>query len=253
MSWKRDENGQLVMDDSGNPVRVGTDGKEYAFSDDVLDSTLQNLETANAEAAKRKQKLRDLEGKLKPIEDIEDLQKWRKEADEAMKTVQNLKDEDLIKSSEVENFKKQLTDSYEQKIQELQGQLEKTAGKLREKSISAQFAQSSMFVGEDKKTAFTPRVAEKYFGSNFHLDEETGDPIPYDNQGNKILSRKNPGNTASFDEAIEILIEQDPDRDSILRGPKPGGGTPPGGGPGPSRDTAMSRQDFIKEQFANAR
>lgn len=36
--------------------------------------------------------------------------------------------------------------------------------------------------------------------------------------GNPIYSRKNPGELADFDEALEIIISQYPHKDSILRG-----------------------------------
>lgn len=44
-----------------------------------------------------------------------------------------------------------------------------------------------------------------------------GAVVAYDGTGNKIYSRAKPGELASFDEAIEFLVEQYPQKDHILK------------------------------------
>lgn len=223
MPWKRDDNGQLAFDDSGNPVRVDNDGKEYPFGDDQLDTTLSNLSKANGEAAERKKKLREMEQKLKPLEDIEDLETWRTEADKAMKTMQNLKDKDLVDANEVENLKKQLSDSYEKKIQEKDKALQEKEDLVYNLMVSQNFAKSSVL----EKTVLPPDVAEAYFGKNFKIED--GQVVGYLGE-DKIYSKQNPGQLASFDEALDEVIDQYPMKDRILKGPEPGGGSKPGDG-----------------------
>ncbi|HEJ3129468.1 TPA: hypothetical protein SL290_006283, partial [Pseudomonas aeruginosa] len=68
----------------------------------------------------------------------------------------------------------------------------------------------------------------------------------YDAHGNKLYSKARPGEAADFDEALEILVDQYPYRDQILKGSgHSGGGTPPGGKP--SGSTAKSLADCKTE------
>lgn len=252
MPWKRDENGQLAMDDSGNPIRVGDDNKEYPFGDDQLDTTLQNLTKANSEAAERKRKLREMEQKLKPLEDIEDLETWRSEADKAMKTMQNLKDKDLVDANEVENLKKQLSESYEKKIQEKDQALQEKDSLVYNLMVSQNFAKSQAL----ENTVLPPDVAEAYFGKHFKIED--GQVVGY--LGNdKIYSKQNPGQLATFDEALTEIIDQYPMKDRILKGPAGGSGsktttTPGSSGVRSKKDlkTAKDKAKFISKHGQEA-
>ncbi|MEV0651309.1 DUF6651 domain-containing protein, partial [Phytomonospora sp. NPDC050363] len=46
---------------------------------------------------------------------------------------------------------------------------------------------------------------------------EDGNVVAYDPSGNKIYSRAKPGELAGFDEALEFLVEQYPQKDHILK------------------------------------
>ncbi|HGK4128302.1 TPA: DUF6651 domain-containing protein, partial [Klebsiella pneumoniae] len=48
--------------------------------------------------------------------------------------------------------------------------------------------------------------------------------VAYDGTGNKIYSRSKPGELASFDEALEFLVEQYPQKDYILKSSGNNGG-----------------------------
>ena len=55
--------------------------------------------------------------------------------------------------------------------------------------------------------------------------ENGGRVVAYDQTGNKLYSKASPGNAADFDEALELLVDAYPYRDSILKGEiKTGGG-----------------------------
>lgn len=223
MPFKRDENGQLAVDDSGNPIRVDADGKEYPFGDDALDSTLQNLAKANSEAAERKRKLREYESKLKPIEDIEDLEKWRAEADKALSTVKNLDDKKLVDAGEVENLKKSISESYEKKLAELTETIKAKDSELYQEKVSSRFAKSQAI----EKTVLTPDIAEAYFSKNFKIED--GQVVGYMGD-EKIYSKENPGQLADFDEALSTIIDKYPMKEKILKANPGGSGTPPNSG-----------------------
>ena len=82
---------------------------------------------------------------------------------------------------------------------------------LRTEKIAGVFAQSR-FVAE--RLTIPHDIAASTFGSSF--DFEDGKPIA-NSQGQKLYSRLRPGEAAEFEEAIELLVNQRPDRDQILR------------------------------------
>jgi len=60
------------------------------------------------------------------------------------------------------------------------------------------------------------------FGQSFKVEE--GKVVAYDGSGNKIYSRSKPGETAGFDEALEFLVENYPQKDHILKASGNSGG-----------------------------
>jgi hypothetical protein len=76
--------------------------------------------------------------------------------------------------------------------------------------ITAYF-DGSKFVAE--KLTIPADIARARFGSAFKLE---GDRlVAYDSAGVQIFSRSRPGENATFDEALESLVDAHPQRDSI--------------------------------------
>jgi hypothetical protein len=65
------------------------------------------------------------------------------------------------------------------------------------------------------KIAIPADMLQARFGQSFKVEE--GKVVAYDGTGNKIYSRSKPGELASFDEALEFLVEQYPQKDHILK------------------------------------
>ena len=77
-------------------------------------------------------------------------------------------------------------------------------------------------------------MVQSVFGK--HLKIEDGNVVAYDAHGNKLYSKARPGEAADFDEALEILVDQYPYRDQILKGSgHSGGGTPRAASPPAAR------------------
>lgn len=84
-------------------------------------------------------------------------------------------------------------------------------------------------------------MVQATFGKNFKIED--GKPVAYDNNGQKIYSRTNHGDPASFDEALDILVSGYQYKDSILKGNQGSGGGFKGQG-GQGGGKSMSRESF---------
>lgn len=96
-------------------------------------------------------------------------------------------------------------------------------------AIASSFA-GSKFIAE--RTAIPSDLMQARFGDAFRLND--GKVVAYDQSGNLLFSRTNPGSPAAFEEALELLIEAHPNRDRILVG----GASAGGGGVGRSLNRA---------------
>ena len=75
---------------------------------------------------------------------------------------------------------------------------------------------------------------------------ENGEVVAYDRSGNRLMSKKSVGVYADPNEALEILVETHPQRDTILRAPTGGGSGNDGGGGGRGRGRIIKRDEFDK-------
>ena len=94
----------------------------------------------------------------------------------------------------------------------------------------------------------SPREARKLFGDNFKVEKtENGQTRVFGYlNGEKINSLERPGEYADFEEAMTIVVDNDQDKDSLLKG---AGKSGTGGGGSPAGDgTLMGQyQDAMKK------
>lgn len=235
MKLKLNEQGFAVVVD-GKPVYVHDDGKEIPTDVPGLVQTINRL---NGEAKNHRLKAEEFEGKLKAYADLDP-----EAARKALETVSNLKDKQLIEAGEVEKVKEATAKAYEEKVNAIQKQLEALSGerdalanKLVQQTLGNAFA-NSPFIRE--KVAIPPDAVQAIFGQHFRVE---GDKVVAYKGEEKIFSRERPGEVASFDEAIGLLIEGWHGRDSILKGSGASGGGAPGSG-GASGGKVVNRQQF---------
>jgi hypothetical protein len=244
MKLKLDAEGHVVLSE-GKPVYVHDDGKEVAFD---APATVAKIGQLNGEARAHREAKEAAEGKLKAFEGIEDPSAAR----DALKRVANLKDGDLIQAGKVEEIKQAAIKAVEEQYKPFVAKAETLERELIGEKIGGSFARSK-FISE--KAAIPADMVQARFGANFKLEE--GRVVAYDQHGNKIYSRANPGELADFDEGLETLISAYPYKDQILKGTgSNGGGARPGAGATGGAKT-MSRSDFNRlsplEQGAKAR
>ena len=242
MPWKIEED-QIVVQD-GNPVFVHPDGKETAFD---AEKSLAKIGELNSEAANRRRELRVVEEKLEPFDGIEDPLEWLETARTALETVKNFDDKKLIDAGEVERVKAEVTKAMQTKLEDVEQALAAKSETLQREMIGGRFARSK-FIAE--KLAIPQDMVESRFGGNFKIED--GKVVAYDQAGNQIYSRENPGDLAEFDEALEILVDNYPHKDHILKatdakgtGAPSGDGKPAGVGSRKDLATPKDKADFI--------
>lgn len=244
MKLKLDANGNVVLQD-GKPVYILDDGREVAHD---AAATVAKISSLNGEAMSHRQAKEAAEAALKPFKDagITDAAV----AAEALQTMANIKTGDLTTAAKVQEIKDAATRSAneavaaatraaEEKQRELTEQNTKLTLDLNNHIVGGSFT-GSKFIAE--KLAIPADIAQKVFGDRFKVDN--GKLVPLDANGNPIFSATNHGNHADFDEAIQVMVSQYPNKDKILKGSGASGGGASGGGGGAAGAKSISRAQF---------
>jgi hypothetical protein len=231
MKLKLNDDGFAVVQD-GKPVYVNDEGKEIAF--DVA-GTVQTISRLNGEAKTHRERAEAAEKVAKAFEGITDAEAARK----ALATVANLDAKKLIDAGEVDKIRAEAIKAVEDKYAPIVSERDSLQKSLVDEKVGGSFARSKMIAD---KLAIPADLVQARFGEAFKV--EGNDVVAYDKSGNKLFSRSNPGEVAKFDEALEILIDQYPYRDSILKSTGASGGGASGGSGGGSGGKTMSRAAF---------
>lgn len=228
----------------GKPVYVHDDGKEVPFDGPAAAAKITSL---NGEAKGHREAKEAAEAKLKAYEGIDDPAK----AKAALETVANLDSGQLIQAGKVEEIKAAARKAADEQVANATKQLTEDLVKsnkrgddleneLRGERIGGSFTRSKYITD---KLSIPPDMAQSRFGQNFKIEE--GKIIGYDGKGNKLYSRAKPGELADFDEAMELLVDQYPYRENIVKGTGGGGGARHGAGNG-GGSKEMKRSEFVK-------
>lgn len=218
-----------VRDD--RPVYIGDDGREIAFD---APGTVATITRLNGEAKGHRERANAAEKSLKEFDGIADPVAALK----ALETIKNLDDRKLIDAGDVERVKSEAIKAVEEKYKPTVEKVDFLEKALRQEKIGGSFARSKFIA--DKLVVPAPMV-EKTFGDQFSI--EAGKIVAKDQNGNAIYSKSKPGELADFDEAMEIIVEGSPYRDSILKGTgHSGGGAKPGSGGGGGPKTITRAQ-----------
>ncbi len=231
MKLKLNDQGFAVVQD-GKPVYIHDDGKEVAFDAPATVATITRL---NGEAKGHRERAEAAESSLKKFEGITDAQA----AIKALATVKNLDDKKLVDAGEVEKVKAEAIKAVEEKYSPVVKEVESLKSALNAEMIGGGFARSK-FITE--KFAIPADLVQARFGGAFSIED--GKVVAKDQAGNKIYSKSSPGNLAGFDEALEILVDQYPYKDQILKG---SGAL--GSGAGPSAGGGGGKKSISRAQF----
>ena len=228
MSWKLDENNNIVLKD-GDPVYVDANGVEKTVGVD----TIARL---NNEAKEHRIAKEDALAKLKAYEGI-DAQKAR----EALETVAKLDASKLIDTGEVDKLKSQITQQFQTQIDEKNNAYNELKSKYENMIVDNAFSNSDFI---RNNVAVPTDMFEAKFRSNFKV--ENGDVVAYGYDGSRLMSKTRAGEYATVEEAMQILAESHPQKDIILKA-NPGSGSGSGtGGGSAGGGRYMKRSDFEK-------
>lgn len=234
MKLKLDANGMAVLTD-GKPVYVKEDGSEIAFDGAQAFGTITKL---NGEARAHREAKDAAEAKLKAFEGIDDPAL----ALDAMNKIKNIDAKKLIDAGQVDEIRNAAIKATEARFEPITKERDTLKAQLQAEVIGGSFARSK-YIAE--KLALPADFAEARFGRHFSIAD--GKLLATDANGNQIYSPSNPGNPASFDEAMEFLVSAYPQKDSILKGTGNQGMNSQGSNGGLKNGAkVMSRTEFEK-------
>jgi hypothetical protein len=245
MKLKLDEKGNVVVQD-GKPVYTHDDGVDRPF--DAV-QTVATITRLNGEAKAHREAKEAAEAALKPFKDagIEDAAA----AAQALQTVKNIKDGDLVAAGKVQEIKDAAARSAQEQVAQatraaaerekaLTEQKTKLTQQLHDHIIGGAFT-GSKFIGE--KLAIPADIARAAFGSRFKVDN--GKLVAMDESGNPLFSSIRHGEHADFEEAIQVFVSRHPQKDMLLKGSgASGGGANAGSGAGAGGKKSVPRAQW---------
>jgi len=202
MKLKLDDNGMAAVLD-GKPVYVHDDGREVAFD---APGTVAAISRLNGEARTNRERAEMAEQRLKA-------------ALEASPDTPG-----AVDAGEIERVRAEAAKAVEARYQPLVQERDALQGELVKARIGGAFS-GSRFIAD--KLAIPADLVEARFGGQFRI--EGGQVVAVDGSGNRIASPANPGEPATFDEALAIIVQAYPYRDTILKGSGASGSGAQGG------------------------
>ena len=210
----KDETGDDVNEDKPEKPARKTEKKAEKAEAGVSSAELAKLKKERDDAQKRAAEAADL---VKRYEGI-DPDKARKMLADA----ERAEEEARLARGEFEAVKKQMIERHEaekkslaEEVERLKSSVMSAQSTIEELTVGVSFS-TSKFISD--KTVFTPKKARAIFGA--HFDVVDGRVVGYDkprgSDGRSPIVDGN-GNPASFDEAIQKIVESDEDRDRILK------------------------------------
>lgn len=226
--WKLTEDGVVELKD-GNPVYLDSSGNEMTVGMD----TISNL---NGEAKKHREEKEAALKKLKAFDGLDAVK-----AREALQKLEKLDAKELIDAGKVDEVKQQITSQYQTEISEKEKALQSLQQQYDSMMVGNVFANSE-FV---RNNLAVPRdMFEATFRNNFKVED--GKVVAIDKDGNTLYSKERAGEAASPEEALKILAESHPQKETILRADVGNGTGNKGHGGSSGGGRYMKRADFEK-------
>jgi hypothetical protein len=202
MKYKVDENGNIVAKD-GKPVVIDDDGNESTV--DAL-SANKNLAAKDREISTLKNEAREYRTGLKAAKEKLD-KLGDADLDDILDKANRYGSLEDDHKAQFENYKKSLDDGVKAKDDEIV----KLRGELSNILIDNAIIEAPIV----EKTIYPREHFKQLYRRHFELKD--GKPVA-SIDGNIVYSKEKPGEPAPVAEALEFIIENDPAKDSILKG-----------------------------------
>lgn len=239
MPWKMTEGGALEADTNGNPIFVLDGGEEKSVDYAAMSTALSK---ANREAAERKEKLREMEGRAKLFEGIEDVPAFIADAKKNADTVAALSEKEKTAEEATRARVHAAVSPLEKEIAQLKADKEDAISRYHRSLIDAQFG-TSKYVNEE---LVNPAMVKELFSKHFSVDDE-GRIIAKDANNTMIYDEDGP---AGFDSSLRKLIVASPYKEFVLKGSRANGSGAHSGNRTTPRQNVLSRADFEKMPLA---
>jgi len=229
--WKMDGD-KLALDANGNPIYINSEGVESSVKGDTI-------ATLNNEAKNHRQRAEAAETSLNAFKGADGKLLDPQTAIKAVETVSKIDAKALIDAGEVDKVKDQIKSEFTTQLTEAQRAIAERDGTISAMRIDGVF-KGSEFIND--------RVAmpRDFFEAAMrgHFKDENGKITAYDRSGNPVMSKKNLGEHAAPDEALELLVEMHPQKDTILKANTGSGSGNNGGGGARGSGRTIRRADF---------
>lgn len=224
--WKVDEQGHIVLKD-GNPVYIDTAGREMTVGGDTISN-------ANRDGKVQRERAEAAEAKLEAFKDIDPVV-----ARKAIDTVGKLDAKKLLDAGEVDKLKDQIKAEFTNQL----GEKDKALGTLQTRIdgmlVDGVFA-NSQFVRDS--IAVPPDMFQATFRDRFKIED--GKVTAYDKAGNRLMSKSRVGEYAEPDEALQLLVDAHPQKETILKADLGSGSGNQGGGGGKGQGRILKRSEL---------
>lgn len=198
MNYVLNEDGSIKVGPNGQPLVKGEDGKEFEI--DAIGAQTK-ITAITKESNERRKKLGEANTALEAFSGIDD----PAAALDAMQKIGSLDDKH---KADMDSYKDSINKTWEAKQAEWETEKSKLNDDLFDATTGQKFATSKVV----KTTVLPPDIAKATFGHMFSPDGSAKDW-----NGNPIYSKSKPGEPASFDEAMETIIDGYEHKDSILK------------------------------------
>ena len=229
--WKKNDDGTIAADADGNPIVINASGAEQSVKHDTVLTTNAEARTHRTarEAAENALKAYEVNGKLlDPAIAIK-----------AVDTMRNIDAKTLVDAGEIDKVRDTIKAEYAQQIGERDNKINDLTGRIDGMLIDGVF-KGNTFINEN--VAMPADFFQAAMRNQFKVED--GKVVAYDRTGNRLMSKKSVGEYASADEALELLVDMHPQKDTILRAPTAGGSGGGGGGGQRGSGRVIRRADF---------
>jgi hypothetical protein len=224
--WKLDKDGKIEMKD-GNPVWIDANGGEA-----VLDGgTITRL---NGEAKTLRTRAEAAENKLTAFKDLDPAA-----ARQALDKLTQIDQSKLIDAGKLDEVRNQITQQFTTQLTEKDNALKALQSNFDNSQINNLFAASD-FIRD--RIAVPRDMFEATFRNNFKMED--GKAVAYGKDGNRLMSKQRIGEYADAAEALELLVDQHPQKDVILRASDGNGTGNNGNSGGRGGGKTVKRADF---------